>query len=258
MNGRVFRHTLWLGRTGLVWYLVGALLAVATGGLGLSVISGQRATLTSFLDQLPPAVLAAFKISGASFATPIGYMAARSLSLLWPLLMLAFVAGSAGGVSSLLERGTIHFELSLPVSRTRWFLSRVLTGVVGVLLIVLVTWAALSAFIAAPWWRFALLGLAFGFLWLGIAYAAAAFLRDRSVVMGVVFGLFAAQFLLATLSSVVSGASWLADWNLWSAYQPESVVNGGVPWGTLGVWVLLGGLGLALGVWRWKERDLPA
>jgi ABC-type transport system involved in multi-copper enzyme maturation permease subunit len=47
--------------------------------------------------------------------------------------------GSAGGITQMIKRGTIHFELSRLVSRTRWFVSRALTGLVGMVLIVLKT-----------------------------------------------------------------------------------------------------------------------
>jgi ABC-2 type transport system permease protein len=258
MNFTVFAQTLRVGRIGLAWYVIGALIVVSSGGLGLSLIATQSATLSSVLKDLPPAVLEVFKISLSSFSTPVGYVSARALSLLWPLLIIAFVAGSAGGITQMIERGTIHFELSLPVSRTWWFVSRALTGLTGVVLIVLVTFAALNGFVNAPWWRFALLGLAFGLLWLGVAYAVAAFARDRGAVTGIVFGLFGVQFILATLAGVVVGASWLDGLNLWSAYQPESVVNGDVPWGTLGLWTGIGLAAFTLGLWRWRTRDIPA
>jgi ABC-type transport system involved in multi-copper enzyme maturation permease subunit len=258
MNAKVVAQTLRVGRVGLVWYVVGTLLVVATGGLGLSSVQSSGAALESLFQSLPPALLEVFKINLSSFTSTVGYVSARSLSLLWPLLMIAFVAGSAGGVTQMLERGTIHFELSLPVSRTRWFLSRVLAGSLGVLLIVLVTWLALNAFAAATWWRFLPFGATFGMLWLGVAYAVAAFARDRGVVTGVVFGFFATQFVLATLAGVVDGAQWLEGWNLWSAYRPEAVINGDLPWGTMALWTALGIALVALGAWRWRTRDIPA
>jgi ABC-2 type transport system permease protein len=258
MNSLVFARALRVGRMGLIWYIIGAALIVVTGGLGLGLVKTQGAELNRIIDQLPPAVLQVFKINISTFTDPVGYMTVRSLNLLWPIMMIAFVSGSAGGVTQMLERGTIHFELSLPISRVRWFLSRVFAGLLGAVLIVLVTFVALSAFVAAPWWRFALLGLSFATLWLGMSYAAAAFARDRGTVTGIVFGVFAVQVILATLAGVIEGADWLKNFNLWSAYDPVSVVQGDVPWGTLILWFVLGVMGIGLGVWRWRTRDLPA
>jgi ABC-type transport system involved in multi-copper enzyme maturation permease subunit len=256
MNTRVFSHTLRTGRTGLVWYVVAAFCAIALGGVGLGTLKAQNtAALQDFIKGLPPAVLDAFKISVSGFTSPVGYISARSLSLIWPLVVIAFAAGSAGAVSGMIERGTIHFELSLPVSRLRWFSSRIASGFLGLVLIVLVTFASLSLFVSAPWWRFAVLGFAFGVLWLGVAYAVAAFARDRGLVTGVVFGL---QYMISIIADVVDGAKWLGNLSIWGSYQPEPTVNAGVPWGTVALWLVIGTVGLALALWRWRARDLPA
>jgi ABC-type transport system involved in multi-copper enzyme maturation permease subunit len=258
MNAKVFENAFRLGRIGLLWYAVAVMLPIFSGTLGQSAMQDQGAALGKVIEGLPPAVLAMFKINLSSFSSPIGYMCARGLSLLWPIVVIAFAAGSAGGISTMIERGTIHFELSLPVSRTRWYQSRILAGLLGLVVLMLVTFAVLSIAVPAEWWRFMMLGLAFGILWLGVGYAVAAFARDRGLVTGVVFGFFGLQFLLATLASTVSGADWLANFSLWSNYQPESAMNGGVPWGTVAVWTALGVLGFGLALWRWRTRDIPA
>jgi ABC-type transport system involved in multi-copper enzyme maturation permease subunit len=259
MNLQVLLFTLRNGRLGLIWYLIATFCAVAAGGLGLSTIQGQGATaIQSIVKDLPPAMLDAFKINLSSFTSPVGYISARSLSLLWPLVVIAFAAGSAGAISGMIERGTIHFELSLPVSRSQWFLSRIVAGLVGLVLIVLVTFVALSVFAAAQWWRFVPLSLAFGVLWLGVAYAVTAFVDDRSLVTGAVFGLFGLQYLLSILADVVNGASWLNNLSIWGSYQPEQTINVGVPWETVAVWSLIGAACFALALWRWQNRDLPA
>ncbi len=259
MNAHVLTHTLRTGRTGLIWYAVAACCAVALGGVGLSAIQGQSgAALQSIIKGLPPALLDAFKINFSSFSSAVGYMSARSLSLIWPLVVIAFAAGSAGAVSGMIERGTIHFELSLPVSRARWFSSRIVVGLIGLVLIVLVTFGTLYLFASAPWWRFAVLGFAFGVLWLGVAYAVAAFARDRGLVTGVVFGLFGLQYMISIVADVVQGAGWMGHLSIWGSYQPEQTVNAGVPWGTVILWLVIGAIGFVVALWRWRSRDIPA
>jgi ABC-type transport system involved in multi-copper enzyme maturation permease subunit len=221
-------------------------------------MQNQGAALQEIVKGLPPAVLAMFKMSLSSFASPVGYMCARALSLLWAIIIIAFAAGSAGGISTMLERGTIHFELSLPVSRSRWYQSRILAGLLGLSVLMLVTFAALSVAVQANWWRFMMLGLAFGILWLGVSYAVAAFARDRGLVTGVVFGLFGLEFLLATLASTISGAGWLGNLSIWTNYTPETVMNDGVAWGTVALWTAIGVIGFGLALWRWRTRDIPA
>jgi ABC-type transport system involved in multi-copper enzyme maturation permease subunit len=258
MNTTVFLHSLKAGRMGFAWYTLGTFLVIAVGGLGLSSIQSNGAAFQDVLKGLPPALLEVFQINLSSFTSTVGFISARSLSLLYPLLILAFVTGSASSISQMIERGTIHFELSLPISRTQWFLSQAMAGFLRLLCLVAVTWICLTIFAAALWWRFAVLALAFGVLWFGMAYAVTAFVRERNAVNGLVFGLFGTQFMLATLSSVVDGLAWLEGWNVWSAYRPEAVINQGVPWQTVVLWLVMGLALLSLGTWRWHNRDLPA
>ena len=75
---------------------------------------------------------------------------------------------------------------------------------------------------------------------------------------GAIFGLFGLQYMISIIADVVTGAKWLGNLSIWGAYQPEQAVNAGVPWGTVGLWLLIGAIGFAVAVWRWRMRDIPA
>ena len=259
MNPNVFRDAFRTGRTGLIWYFIAALIGVAAGGAGLSTLHGASGTaIAEVVKQLPAPLLAAFKINLSSFTSPVGYIAARSLSLFVPLILIAFAAGNAGGISQFIERGTIHFELSLPLARWRWLLSRIGSGVLGLLCIIAVATLALYAFANAEWWRYSVYGFAFGLLWLGIAYAVAAFSKERGTVTTLVFGFFGVQYLFSIVASINADTRPLENLSLWSAYQPETVLLTGVPWGTVLAWCAIGLLGFGVALWQWQRRDLPA
>lgn len=259
MNLHVFNNAFRTGRIGLIWYFVAALIGVAAGGAGLSTLQGASgAAITEVIKQLPPPLLAAFKINLSSFTSPVGYIAARSLSLFVPLILIAFAAGNAGGISQFIERGTIHFELSLPLARWRWLLSRIAAGALGLLCIIVVATLALHVFAPAEWWRYSVYGFAFGLLWLGIAYAIAAFSKERSAVTTLVFGFFGVQYLLSIIASINADTRPIENLSLWSAYQPETVMLTGLPWGTVLGWCAIGLLGFVVALWQWQRRDLPA
>ena len=225
MNRHVFMNTFKNSRIGLLWYFIAALIGVAAGGAGLSTIQGESgAALAEVIKQLPPALLAAFKIDVSSFLSPIGYITSRSLGLFIPLILIAFAAGSAGSISQLVERGTIHFELSLPIARWRWLLSRIVVAVLSLLGIMAVITIALYSFTPAAWWRYAIYGFSFALLWLGIAYAIAAFARERSLVTTLVFGFFGVQYIISVLASISPNNQWLENLSIWSAYTPEAIM----------------------------------
>jgi ABC-type transport system involved in multi-copper enzyme maturation permease subunit len=259
MQPAVFWNALRQGRSGLLWYLVAALATVAAGGVGLGSLQGSGGqALAQVAKQLPPALLVAFKINLASFTSPVGYISARSLVLLVPLLLLAFAAGSAGAVSQAVEQGTIHFELSLPLARWRWLLSRLVFAVCSLALLLLTITASLYGFTPAAWWQFGVYGFGFGLFWLALAYAIAAFARERSTVTALIFGFFGLEYLLSIFASLNPDKGWLGWLSICSAYQPESVIKNGVPWGDLLIWLVLALVGFALALWQWQRRDLPA
>lgn len=259
MNQAVVFQTLRTGKTGLIWYFLAAFIGVAAGGAGLSTLQGENsAALAEIIKSLPPALLAAFKINIASFLSPIGFIASRSLGLFIPLILIAFAAGSAGSLSQLIERGTIHFELSLPIARWQWLLGRIIAATISLLAIVLLITIALYVFTPADWWRYGIYGFSFGFLWLGLAYAVATFTRERSAVTAIVFGFFAVQYLISILTSVSQDTQWLAQFSVWSAYQPETIMTTGLPWLTVLSWLAIGVLGMITALVQWQKRDLPA
>lgn len=258
MNLHVFGHAFRTGSIGLIWYFVAVFVGVAAGGAGLNTLQASGAAITEVIKQLPPALLSAFKINLSSFTTPVGYIVARSLSLFVPLILIAFAAGNAGGVSQFIERGTIHFELSMPLARWRWLLSRIGSGVLGLICILVLMTGALYCFAPAQWWRYSVYAFAFSFLWLGIAYAVAAFSKERGAVTALVFGFFGVQYLLSIVASINENTRPLENLSLWSAYQPEAVLLTGIPWGTVLIWCAIGLLGFGVALWQWQCRDLPA
>jgi ABC-type transport system involved in multi-copper enzyme maturation permease subunit len=255
----VFLNAFHLGRIGLIWYVVAALMGVSAGGLGVSTLNGQFGeSIGEVFQQLPPAVLVAFKINLSSVLSPVGYISARSLSLIVPLLLIAFAVGSAGSVSQLVERGMIHFELSLPIQRWQWLLGRILWALCGLGVILLVMTLALYGFASAAWWRYGVYGFAFGTFWLGLAYAIASIARERSTVTSTVFGFFAVQYLISIVAALNTQDDWLGRLSVWSAYQPEQMLQNEFPVLTVVLWCVLAMLGFGFALWHWHQRDLPA
>ena len=258
MNGVVFRQSFGAGHVGLALYAVGVLVVLASGTLGYEAIAQQGKALSNLLRSLPPALMAGFQLSMESFSSPLGYISARSLSLLWPIVMVAFAAGAGASVAALIERGTLHYELNLPISRVSWLSSRSAAALLGALALVGLTGLALALRLGVNTWSFIALGGAFTLFWLGVSFLLASLLRDRGPVFSLTFGLFALEFFLTTLGRSLEGASWLEHFSVWSLYNPENTLRHG-PDG-LALAVLAGGglLLFALAARVWRGRDFPA
>ncbi len=258
MNRVVFGQTFWSGRVGLVAYAVGVAVVLASGTLGFDAIQQQGKALSGLLHSLPPALMASFQLSMESFSSPLGYVSARSLSLLWPILMVAFAAGAGASVAAMIERGTLHYELNLPISRSSWLSSRFLAACLGGLALVGLTGLALTLRLGMNTWSFVALGVSFTLFWLGVSFLLTSLLRDRTAVFGLTFGLFAFQFFLTTLGRSLESLTWLERFSVWSLYTPENTLRHGPD--AIALTVLAGGglLLFALAARVWQQRDFPA
>lgn len=257
MNTTVARQSFRTSWAGFLWYALG--IVVSLVGMQ-SIVADKAKVFSSAMDAFPKGMLDAFQINVATFGTPVGYISAEWLSLMWPFVLVAFVAGGAAAIAGMVEDGTIHFELSLPITRVAWLLGRFLTSALWLAAFMLVTVASLYIITPAAWWRFGLLGFAFGFLTLGFAYAVAAASPQRTLVYSAVFGLFILQWLLATVAGSSSSAvvKALGHLSVWGDFRPEAVVTGGVNWAPVVLWLALGSVFVAFAAWRWRTRDIPA
>lgn len=245
---------------GWAWYALGTAATIAAMASIANDYVSVLKQATDLLKNYPKAMLDAFQINSATFGTPVGFMSGEILSLIWPFILVALASGAAAAVTGMIEDGTIHFDLSLPIGRVSWLAQRWATSVAWLALFVAASVGALHLFVAAPWWRFGLLGFALGFLALGFSYAVAAFSSQKAIVSAAAFGVFVVEWLLATVAGSSSNATvhWLGRLSIWGDWRPEAVVNNGLDWTPIVTWLVLGLVFSAVAAWRWRGRDVPA
>src|SRR5690606_36024918 len=96
------------------------------------------ASFQEIIDRFPPALLAAFGI-GDLTSFP-GFIGAEFLNLMWPLIVGIFVIMTGAGlVAQEIERGTVEFWLSVPETRMRLLLGKVVAFALAAGVLVLVT-----------------------------------------------------------------------------------------------------------------------
>lgn len=84
-----------------------------------------------FMKSMPPAILEMFGMDSMSSYFDIfeGYLSSEYMSLLWPIIAVAFAVSLANYISVReIESGTAETLLSLPVRRSRIFIERYLAG----------------------------------------------------------------------------------------------------------------------------------
>ena len=93
-------------------------------GAVFPILAGSDA-FAGFVENLPPALLAAAGIDSATYLTGAGFLSAYLFSMFAPLFMLVFTIGAASAETAAEERsGLLDMVLSAPVSRTRVLLEK--------------------------------------------------------------------------------------------------------------------------------------
>ncbi|MFN8183944.1 MAG: ABC transporter permease subunit [Candidatus Nanopelagicales bacterium] len=175
----------------------------------------SSASMQEFVDQWPEAFRQAFNLD--AYTTGAGFLNAEMFSMMVPLVLIAVaVSGAAAATAGEEERGTADLLLSLPVSRGRVVVAKVLATVIAVLLVAAATLLATAgaplvdlevglADLAAGVLMTALLALFFG----AVALLVATVTGKRAVALGTGCCSAMAAFLLNALAPM---ADWLEPW----------------------------------------------
>lgn len=195
--------------------------------------------------------------------TPGGFLSLAFFSYL-PLVLGVFtVLAGSGLVVADEENGTLDLVLAHPVSRSAFFLGRVLAFVAATLAILSLSW--LGFLVAKPWskldvgwWEIARpylsLGAVVGFFGGLALFLSLVLPARRTAAMAAGFVLLASYFL-TTLERLDKGLSPVAQFSPIDYYQGGEAIDGlNVRW----LAGLLAGAGLfvALAWWRFERRDI--
>lgn len=199
-------------RRSLVWWALGIVGFVA---LYVAIYPTVRdlPDIDELLDSYPEALRAFIGASsGLDFSSPQGYLQTEAFSFLLPLLLLLFGIGAgANAIAGEEERGTIELLLGAPLRRERLVLEKLAAVCSAVVLLGIVTWAALwlgalavgmdiaAAKLAAATTSLVLLALVFTTLALLIGAATG----SKGLAVAVASGLALAAYVLDSLANLV-------------------------------------------------------
>lgn len=215
------------------WGLGLALIAVLQLTVYPSVAKSSQ-SMQAFVDEWPEAFRQAFNLD--AYTTGAGFLNAEMFSMMIPLVLIGVVTGSAAAATAgEEERGTADLLLSMPVSRRRVMLSKVLATLINVGLIAGATFLTLLigaplvdldvavAHLAAGMIMTVLLALVFG----SVTLLLGAITGHRAVALGAGVALALGAFLLNALAPM---ATWLEPWQQASPFQwalgDNPLVNG--------------------------------
>jgi ABC-2 type transport system permease protein len=105
-------------------------------------IAAQADQLDALMQSLPEQLYAALNVSASalSFSNLSSYLATEYMSLIWPILTIAFALSLANQfIVTEIDKGTVDLIATLPVGRVQMFIERYLAGFLMLMVFTLIT-----------------------------------------------------------------------------------------------------------------------
>ncbi|MBU1670861.1 MAG: ABC transporter permease [Actinobacteria bacterium] len=221
---------------------------------------------TDYAKQMPKAFVKLFGVSSFNLDTFNNYVTLQFLSLMWVILVAAFVIAMARRmVAGELKDGTLEFLLSQPVQR--WRLMSVQAGlllaaIVGFVLVTvgsLIGWAAVFG-VGSDYGRFAIFILPAVSLMIAIAgYSMlfSALLKDPGAAAMAAAGLTLLFYLVNFAASYWKSVEFIGWVSIFKYYQPLEVLQkSSLPARNVLVPCLFGLACFAGALWAFQRRDV--
>lgn len=252
----------------LIWAIILGLTSFFTTYLWeIMRSSGQLDLLEKTLMNAPGPLRALISSSGASLASMDGWIQSYVLGTWIALPTVIFTALFAAGIITReMDRRTMEFVLSLPVSRAQLLLSRWSVMVGSFVIVHLAEFLGVLAGVAAQGqeghparYALALFNSLLLYIFLGSLMLLASLYFDdygqgTGVVLGIGLGLTIFHMGTADSAGALKG---LRDALPFSWYKAEPIImNGDVPWGHLAILIMGTGLLLALSVWAFQRKQI--
>ena len=257
-------------RTGTFWFAIaGGLIALLIGILYEVILAAID--LTSYLNEFPPEMLAAFGMSssvlGSSEISYAGFMSFEFFPWFGVALVVYALVASGSQIAGEVERGTIDVVLSSPVPRWVFALSKYLGLLLPLLIIgfscVLFSIAAgLIQGVELPVARFLYTGVVMGMLGgafasVGIFFSVLWLSSQRAQILLAVIVI--AQYVMDVVSKISDDWEFLGRYTLFHYYDTGLILEGFEwTWAPLIIYSAVAAIGLVATVVSFERRDLAA
>lgn len=254
-------------RRSLVAWALGIIALVAIMAVFYPSIRDTGADFDAYVDSLPESVRQSLGISGASIASPEGYLMSQLYSNMYPLLLLILgISLGSWAIAGAEGDGTLEMTLAAPLRRASlaWgrfaavaFATLAITGVSTATLVLVAP--PLDLLEGLPWWGVwaaAVSMWALVMLYSAAAFAIGAATGRRSWAISGAAALVVIGFLGQMFASLAEPLEFLRPTSPWYWFLGSSPLTSAPTWLSLGLPLLLALALTSAGVWRFDRRDL--
>ena len=196
----------------------------------------QAESMSKLLKDYPDSMLKAFNIdkSSLTFEKVGQYLAMEQFSFVWPILVIVLAVGFANyAFAGEKERGTIELLLSQPISRAKLFVSRYLTGIIGIFLFSIVSILAILPLAkihnisVQTKGVVMLLAISMLFAWAvyGLAFLASVIFSEKSKATFFVGGVLILSYVLNIVANLKESLHLLKYFSVFYYYNPTQAID---------------------------------
>lgn len=220
---------------GIFYYFLG-LFAYSWMIMGLFPTM-KKMDLEALYGSYPKEILKFFGDSGIESMSKIeGFLSLEFLSLFFILIVAFYVAATAGSIiAGAIEKRTMDFQLSQPISRTRLLFSETIVGLINTFLLVALT--SLSIWVLGKAYHveigekglLAFTIIATLFLWAiyGIALVFSSFLKSKIMVASTTLILIMSFYVFSSMTRMVDKLANYDKYSLFYLYDPQKNLESG-------------------------------
>jgi len=227
----------------------------------------KKMDIEALIDSYPEEIAKFFGESGmASYGTIEGFLAMEFLSFFFILILMFYIGSAAGSViAGQIEKKTIDFNLSQPISRTKIVLSN--TIIIMFFSGALVTLISLSIWLLCQSYNidisakgltaFTILATIFVWAFYGIAILLSSILRSKIGVTLLTVGFSLASYVFLSLSRVSDKLKDYDRFSIFYLYNPEEVLKtGNINWTHIAILASVFIIGLTGSIIIFNKKDV--
>lgn len=222
----------------------------------------------SYFEQMPKEFLQFFGATDlAAYSTIEGFLSIEYLSSFFILIIAFYVAASAGStIAGAIEKRTIDFDLSQPITRTKLLLSETIVSLINTFLIVFGSvygiWLLCKVYNVTISGRgiFAFSLTATVFMWAiyGVAIFISSLLRSKMTVAAATLAFVLGSFIFYSLTGIVEKLKNYDKLSIFYLYtNPQELLKDGqIHWDKIAILTLILIVGLVSSIIIFNKKDI--
>src|SRR3989339_395682 len=229
-------------------------------------VKSQADQMQTLLKAYPKSFMKAFNMDNAFFSNYESYMSTEEFSLMWPILLFCMVIAWGGSaIAGEIDKGTMKFLLSQPISRTKIFFAKYIAGLKALGIYTVLTVASCPLFGALlgfdvkleNYFKLVVVGILLGWAVFSISIFFSAIFSDKGKPYFITAGILILMYAANIASSLKESISDLKYISFFYYYNPaQTLAHGKIDDLTFWVFIGLSIIFSSLAVLIFNRRDV--